>query len=153
MAAACPVDTHEETGLTGVELILTRLHAGAKFSRGQYRYSGGLHGVGVSVVNALSTHLKVRVRREGSEWHMEFAGGETQRALEAVGTVGKTNTGTWLRFWPDPEYFSKSSFHLPSLRRLLRAKALLCPGLTVSLTREADGAKDEWSYEDGWRST
>ncbi len=144
-----PVDTHEETGLTGVELILTRLHAGAKFSRGQYRYSGGLHGVGVSVVNALSTHLKVRVRREGSEWHMEFAGGETQRALEAVGTVGKTNTGTWLRFWPDPEYFSKSSFHLPSLRRLLRAKALLCPGLSVSLTREADGAKDEWRYEDG----
>ena len=144
-----PVDTHEETGLTGVELILTRLHAGAKFSRGQYRYSGGLHGVGVSVVNALSSHLKVRVRRGGREWHMEFAGGESQRALEAEGTVGRAKTGTWLRFWPDPEYFSKSSFHVTSLKRVLRAKALLCPGLTVSLTREADGDKDEWHYEDG----
>ena len=80
-----PVDVHEETGLTGVELILTRLHAGAKFTRRQYRYSGGLHGVGVSVVNALSTRLKVRVRRGGREWHMEFAGGEPRRALEAVG--------------------------------------------------------------------
>ncbi len=144
-----PVGTHEETGLSGVELILTRLHAGAKFSRKQYRYSGGLHGVGVSVVNALSTCLKVRVRRRGREWHMEFAGGETQRALEAVGTVGKTNTGTWLRFWPDPEYFSKARFHVPSLRRVLRAKALLCPGLTVSLTQEAEGAKEEWHYDDG----
>ena len=144
-----PVGTHEETGLTGVELILTRLHAGAKFSRRQYRYSGGLHGVGVSVVNALSTHLKVRVRRGGREWHMEFAGGERQRALEAVGTVAKANTGTWIRFWPDPQYFSKASFHLPSLRRVLRAKALLCPGLTVSLTGEAEGTRDEWHYEDG----
>ena len=144
-----PVDTHEETGLSGVELILTRLYAGAKFSRRQYRYSGGLHGVGVSVVNALSTHLKVRVRRGGREWHMEFAGGERQRALEAVGTVAKANTGTWIRFWPDPQYFSKASFHLPSLRRVLRAKALLCPGLTVSLTGEAEGTRDEWHYEDG----
>ena len=144
-----PVGTHEETGLTGVELILTRLHAGAKFSRRQYRYSGGLHGVGVSVVNALSTHLKVRVRRGGREWHMEFAGGERQRALQAVGTVAKANTGTWIRFWPDPQYFSKAGFHLPSLRRVLRAKALLCPGLTVLLTGEAEGARDKWHYEDG----
>ena len=144
-----PVDVHEETGLTGVELILTRLHAGAKFSRRQYRYSGGLHGVGVSVVNALSTRLKVRVRRGGSEWHMEFAGGEPQRALEAVGTVAKANTGTWIRFWPDPQYFSKASFHLPSLKRVLRAKALLCPGLTVSLTTESDGAEEKWRYDDG----
>ena len=80
---------------------------------------------------------------------MEFAGGETQRALEAVGTVGKTNTGTWLRFWPDPKYFSKASFRVPALKRVLRAKALLCPGLTVSLIREADGSTDEWQYEDG----
>ncbi|MCY4477820.1 MAG: DNA topoisomerase IV subunit B [Gammaproteobacteria bacterium] len=144
-----PVDVHEETGLTGVELILTRLHAGAKFSRHQYRYSGGLHGVGVSVVNALSTQLKVRVRRDGGEWRMEFAGGETQRALEAVETVGKTSTGTWIRFWPDPRYFSGTRFHLPSLKRVLRAKALLCPGLSVSLTTETDGEKDEWRYEDG----
>ena len=144
-----PVDTHEETGLSGVELILTRLHAGAKFSRGQYRYSGGLHGVGVSVVNALSSRLKVRVRREGREWHMEFAGGEIRRPLRAVDSVAKSNTGTWLRFWPDPKYFSKASFHLPSLRRVLRAKALLCPGLTVSLTLEAEDSVEEWHYEDG----
>ncbi len=144
-----PVDTHEETGLTGVELILTRLHAGAKFSRRQYRYSGGLHGVGVSVVNALSTQLQVRVRRDRSEWHMEFAGGETRGPLEAAGAVAKNNTGTWLRFWPDPQYFAKAAFHLPSLKRVLRAKALLCPGLTVTLTREAEDLTDEWQYEDG----
>lgn len=144
-----PVDTHEETGLSGVELILTRLHAGAKFSRDQYRYSGGLHGVGVSVVNALSSRLKVRVRREGREWHMEFAGGEIRRALDAVDNVAKSKTGTWLRFWPDPQYFSKASFHVPSLRRVLRAKALLCPGLTVSLNLEAEGTAEEWQYEDG----
>jgi len=144
-----PVGTHEETGLTGVELILTRLHAGAKFSRGQYRYSGGLHGVGVSVVNALSERLKVRVRRGGREWHMEFAGGETERALEAVGTVARKNTGTWIRFWPDPRYFSRVSFHVPSLKRVLQAKALLCPGLTVKLVQEADDAELEWCYEDG----
>ena len=144
-----PVGTHEETGLTGVELILTRLHAGAKFSRGPYRYSGGLHGVGVSVVNALSERLKVRVRRGGREWHMEFAGGETERALEAVGTVARKNTGTWIRFWPDPRYFSRVSFHVPSLKRVLQAKALLCPGLTVKLVQEADDAELEWCYEDG----
>ena len=144
-----PVDVHEETGLTGVELILTRLHAGAKFSRHQYRYSGGLHGVGVSVVNALSERLKVRVRRGGREWRMEFAGGETERALEAVGTVAQKNTGTWIRFWPDPRYFAKPRFHLPSLKRVLRAKALLCPGLTVRLVQEAEDAELEWCYEDG----
>ena len=144
-----PVDRHEETGLSGVELILTRLHAGAKFSRRQYRYSGGLHGVGVSVVNALSTRLKARIRRGGREWRMEFAGGETRRPLEAVGAVAKANTGTWLRFWPDPKYFAKADFHAPSLKRVLRAKALLCPGLRVSLLREADGEQDEWRYQDG----
>ncbi len=144
-----PVDIHEETGLSGVELILTRLHAGAKFSRGQYRYSGGLHGVGVSVVNALSSRLKVRVKRGGREWRMEFAGGETRRALEAAGSAAKNNTGTWLRFWPDPKHFSKASFHVPSLKQALRAKALLCPGLRVSLTLEAEGWHKEWQYEDG----
>ena len=144
-----PVDIHEETGLTGVELILTRLHAGAKFSRRQYRYSGGLHGVGVSVVNALSTRLKVRVRRGGSEWRMEFAGGEPKGALEKTGAVARSDTGTRIRFWPDPQYFSKVGFHLPSLKRVLRAKALLCPGLTVSLASEADESRQEWRYEDG----
>ena len=144
-----PVDIHEETGLTGVELILTRLHAGAKFSRKQYRYSGGLHGVGVSVVNALSTRLKVRVRRGGSEWRMEFAGGDARAALEKTGSVARSDTGTRIRFWPDPRYFSKVGFHLPSLKRVLRAKALLCPGLTVSLAGEADESREEWRYEDG----
>jgi len=144
-----PVDTHEETGLSGVELILTRLHAGAKFSRGQYRYSGGLHGVGVSVVNALSSRLKVRVKRGGREWHMEFAGGEAQQPLEAMESVAKNNTGTWLRFWPDPKHFSKARFHVPSLKRVLRAKALLCPGLKVSLVLESECWSREWHYEDG----
>ena len=144
-----PVDIHEETGLSGVELILTRLHAGAKFSRRQYRYSGGLHGVGVSVVNALSSQLKVRVRREGREWRMEFADGETRSALHAADRVAKSDTGTWLRFWPDPGYFSKPNFHAPSLKRVLRAKALLCPGLHVSLALEAEGVIEQWHYEDG----
>ena len=144
-----PVDTHEETGLSGVELILTRLHAGAKFSRGQYRYSGGLHGVGVSVVNALCSRLKVRIRREGREWRMEFAGGEAQRALEAVENAAKNSTGTWIRFWPDPKHFATASFHAPSLKRVLRAKALLCPGLKVSLALKAEGWSREWQYEDG----
>ena len=144
-----PVDIHEETGLTGVELILTRLHAGAKFSRRQYRYSGGLHGVGVSVVNALSTRLKVRVRRGGSEWRMEFAGGEPEAALEKTAAVARSDTGTRIRFWPDPQYFSKAGFHLPSLKRVLRAKALLCPGLTVSLSSETDESHHQWRYEDG----
>ena len=144
-----PVDIHEETGLTGVELILTRLHAGAKFSRRQYRYSGGLHGVGVSVVNALSTRLKVRVRRGGSEWRMEFAGGEPEAALEKTGAMARSDTGTRIRFWPDPQYFSKAGFHLPSLKRVLRAKALLCPGLTVSLSSETDESHHQWRYEDG----
>ena len=144
-----PVDIHEETGLTGVELILTRLHAGAKFSRRQYRYSGGLHGVGVSVVNALSTRLKVRVRRGGGEWRMEFAGGEPEAALEKSGAVARSDTGTRIRFWPDPQYFSKAGFHLPSLKRVLRAKALLCPGLTVSLSSESDESHHQWRYEDG----
>ena len=144
-----PVDTHEETGLSGVELILTRLHAGAKFSRRQYRYSGGLHGVGVSVVNALSNRLEVRVRRDGREWRMSFAGGEVREALTVAGNVPRRATGTWLRFWPDPKYFSRAGFHLPSLRRLLRAKALLCPGLTVTFAAESEGVNEEWHYEDG----
>ncbi len=144
-----PVDRHEETGLSGVELILTRLHAGAKFSPRQYRYSGGLHGVGVSVVNALSSQLEVRVRREGREWRMEFAGGEPRRELQAAGSVARSNTGTWLRFWPDPKYFSQVDFHVPSLKRVLRAKALLCPGLRVSLTLESEGVTERWHYDDG----
>ena len=105
-----PVDLHKEEGLPGVELILTRLHAGGKFSQGNYRFSGGLHGVGVSVVNALSSHLEVRIKRDGQLWRMTFADGEKTSDLAAIDTVGKRNTGTRLTFTPDPKYFDSSKF-------------------------------------------
>ena len=144
-----PVDVHPEEGLTGVELILTRLHAGGKFSTRNYRYAGGLHGVGVSVVNALSQRLEVRVRRAGSEYRMCFADGAKTSPLEAIGTVGRRNTGTEIRFWPDPGYFDTPRVALSRLRHSLRAKAVLCPGLRVSLDVEATGEHDEWHYGDG----
>ena len=105
-----PVDKHPIEKIPGVELILTRLHAGGKFSGNNYQYSGGLHGVGVSVVNALSKNLEVWIRRDGSEYNMSFRGGERASKLEKVGTVGKANTGTTLRFWPDPKYFDTDKF-------------------------------------------
>ena len=144
-----PVDIHPEEQVPGVELILTRLHAGGKFSDRNYTFSGGLHGVGVSVVNALSTRLEVAIKRDGAEYAMVFAHGDRASALEEVGTVGKRNTGTRLRFWPDPKYFDTPKFALRPLRHLLRAKAVLCPGLTVKLHDEATGERDEWRYEDG----
>ena len=144
-----PVDIHPEEQVPGVELILTRLHAGGKFSDRNYTFSGGLHGVGVSVVNALSTRLEIAIKRDGAEYAMAFAHGDRASALEEVGTVGKRNTGTRLRFWPDPKYFDTPKFALRPLRHLLRAKAVLCPGLTVKLHDEATGERDEWRYEDG----
>jgi topoisomerase-4 subunit B len=144
-----PVDVHPDEGIPGVELILTRLHAGGKFSSKNYRFSGGLHGVGVSVVNALSSRLEVRVKRGGQEYAMAFAGGEKTAELAAQGTVGRRNTGTTIRFWPDPRYFDSPRFSLSRLRHGLRAKAVLCPGLAVSLEVEASGESDEWQYEDG----
>ncbi|TAK38019.1 MAG: DNA topoisomerase IV subunit B [Lysobacteraceae bacterium] len=147
-----PVDVHPEEQVPGVELILTRLHAGGKFSNRNYTFSGGLHGVGVSVVNALSKRLDVWIKRDGNEYHMAFAGGERASALEVVGGVGKRNTGTRLRFWPDPKYFDSPKFNLRALRHLLRAKAVLCPGLTVRLHDEASGERDEWRYDDGLRA-
>lgn len=144
-----PVDVHPQEKLSGVELILTRLHAGAKFNTGSYRFSGGLHGVGVSVVNALSSRLEVRVKRAGAEWTMAFADGEPTTKLKQVGKVGKANTGTALRFWPNPGYFDSPRFSVPRLRHLLRAKAVLCPGLIVSLHQESTGDTEEWQYEDG----
>ncbi|MCA1799280.1 MAG: DNA topoisomerase IV subunit B [Xanthomonadaceae bacterium] len=144
-----PVDLHPKEKIPGVELILTRLHAGAKFSDKDYRFSGGLHGVGVSVVNALSKQLEVWIKRGGKEWNMSFAGGATKSKLEQVGTVGKANSGTTLRFWPDPQYFDSPKFSLPRLRHVLRAKAVLCPGLLVRLKQEASGESDEWCYADG----
>ncbi|MDJ0871570.1 MAG: DNA topoisomerase IV subunit B [Gammaproteobacteria bacterium] len=144
-----PVDAHPEEKIPGVEVILTRLHAGGKFSNKNYQFSGGLHGVGVSVVNALSKHLEVWVRRGGREYNMAFANGDKISALESVGTVGKRNTGTTLRFWPDPRYFDSVRFSLPRLKHVLRAKAVLCPGLTVAFEDEASEERAEWCYEDG----
>lgn len=146
-----PVDLHPEEHIPGVELILTRLHAGGKFSNRNYTFSGGLHGVGVSVVNALSSRLEVRIKRDGREHRMTFENGQPASALEAIGTVGKKNTGTCLRFWPDPGYFDTPKFNLRALRHLLRAKAVLCPGLNVELFDEASGERDTWHFQDGLR--
>ena len=146
-----PVDIHPEEGVPGVELILTRLHAGGKFSGKNYTFSGGLHGVGVSVVNALSTRLEVWIKRDGVEHHMAFRDGLADSTLTQVGTVGRRNTGTRLRFWPDPKYFDSAKFNLRQLRHVLRAKAVLCPGLRVSLLDAASGERNEWFYEDGLR--
>lgn len=146
-----PVDLHPEEKIPGVELILTRLHAGGKFNNRNYTFSGGLHGVGVSVVNALSTRLEVHIKRDGNEYRMAFADGDPASALDVVGSVGKKNTGTRLRFWPDPKYFDTNKFGLRALKHLLRAKAVLCPGLTVKLHDVASGEQEQWHYEDGLR--
>ncbi len=146
-----PVDIHPEEKIPGVELILTRLHAGGKFSNKNYTFSGGLHGVGVSVVNALSSRVDVHIKRDGNEYRMTFAHGDRTSKLETVGSVGKKNTGTRLRFWPDPTYFDTPKFNLRSLKHLLRAKAVLCPGLTVRLFDQASGEREEWRYENGLR--
>jgi topoisomerase-4 subunit B len=146
-----PVDLHPEEGVPGVEVVLTRLHAGGKFSGKNYQFSGGLHGVGVSVVNALSKHLEVWVRRGGKEHNMAFSDGEKVSSLEEVGKVGKQNTGTTLRFWPDPKYFDSAKYSLPRLKHVLRAKAVLCPGLQVTYQDEASDEQQEWCYADGLR--
>ncbi len=145
-----PVDLHPEEGIPGVELILTRLHAGGKFSDRNYRFAGGLHGVGVSVVNALSSHLEVWVKRNGKEYNMAFAGGDKASDLEEIGTAPRRATGTTLRFWPDPRYFDSPKFSVPRLKHVLRAKAVLCPGLKVAFTDEATGEQIAWHYEDGF---
>ncbi|KAB8318640.1 DNA topoisomerase IV subunit B [Tolypothrix campylonemoides VB511288] len=146
-----PVDIHPEEKIPGVELILTRLHAGGKFSNKNYTFSGGLHGVGVSVVNALSKKVEVHIKREGQEFRMEFRDGDRASALDVVGTVGRKNTGTRLRFWPNAKYFDTPKFNLRALKHLLRAKAVLCPGLTVRLHDVASDERAEWHYEDGLR--
>ena len=147
-----PVDVHPGEKVSGVEVILTRLHAGGKFSNKNYRFSGGLHGVGVSVVNALSKKLEVWVRRGGKEYHMAFASGEPSSKLKEVAVVGKHNTGTTVRFWPDPKYFDSPKFSVSRLRHVLRAKAVLCPGLHVSFNDEASGEQEEWCYQDGLKA-
>ncbi len=147
-----PVDKHKGEKISGVEVILTRLHAGGKFSNKNYQFSGGLHGVGVSVVNALSKHLEVWIKRDGAEYNIAFANGKRVSKLEKIGSVGKRNTGTTLRFWPDAKYFDSVKFSVPRLRHVLRAKAVLCPGLRVSFRDEAGGDEEEWFYEDGLQS-
>jgi len=146
-----PVDIHPEEGVSGVELIMTRLHAGGKFSGKNYNFSGGLHGVGVSVVNALSDRVEVTIRRDGSEYQMVFAHGDKISPLEVIGSVPKKRSGTTLRFWPEAKYFDSPKISLPKLKHLLRAKAVLCAGLNVKLTDEASGEICEWHYEDGLR--
>jgi len=146
-----PVDIHPNEGIPGVEVILTKLHAGGKFSNKNYEFSGGLHGVGVSVVNALSKHLEVWVRRGGKEYNISFADGNKVSDLEEVGTVGKRNTGTTLQFWPDPSFFDSNKFSVPRLKHVLRAKAVLCPGLKVSFYEEKTDETSKWCYEDGLR--
>ena len=144
-----PVDKHPKEKIPGVELILTRLHAGGKFSNDNYQYAGGLHGVGVSVVNALSKNLEVWIRRGGKEYNMSFVGGKKRGKLEVVGTVGKTNTGTTIRFWPDEQYFDTTKLSVKALKHAFRAKAVLCPGLKVSLKVEKPKEKIEWQYAGG----
>ena len=131
-----PVDIHPEQGVPGVEVILSTLHAGGKFSNKNYQFSGGLHGVGVSVVNALSDKLEVIVKREGKVHQILFANGEKTSNLKVIDTCGQRNTGTILRFWPNASYFDSVKFSLPRLRHVLRAKAVLCSGLTVSFYDE-----------------
>ena len=144
-----PVDIHPDEGISGVELIMTRLHAGAKFSDRNYAFAGGLHGVGVSVVNALSSRVEVSIRRDGSEYRTRFAHGAPVGKLEIIGTTPKKRSGTTLRFWPEPKYFDTPKFALPRLRHLLRAKAVLCAGLSVSLLDIASGEREQWHYADG----
>jgi len=144
-----PVDKHPEEKISGVEVILTKLHSGGKFSQKSYGFSGGLHGVGVSVVNALSKRLDVTIRRGGQEYQMSFANGDKRKELKVIGKVGKQNTGTTLRFWPDPQFFDSAKYSLRQLRHLLRAKAVLSPGLKVSLYDENSGKTEEWFFEGG----
>ena len=144
-----PVDMHPKEKIPGVELILTRLHAGGKFNKENYQYSGGLHGVGVSVVNALSQNLEVWIRRGGVEYNLSFVNGKKRGKLEKVGKVGKANTGTTIRFWPDKQYFDTEKISVKRLKHVLRAKAVLCPGLTVRLIVTKPKEKVEWCYSGG----
>ena len=148
-----PVDIHKKEKLPGVELILTRLHSGAKFNSDHYKFSGGLHGVGVSVVNALSESFEVYIKRDGKLHHMGFKGGKKATKLTVKDKVGKRNTGTLINFKPDPKYFDSAKFSVPKMKHLLRAKAVLCPGLRVVFQDETASKKEEkqfeWFFEHG----
>lgn len=144
-----PVDIHPEEGVPGVELIMSKLHAGGKFSNKNYQFSGGLHGVGISVVNALSKRVELTIKREGQVYEMAFENGDKVSELEVTGTVGKRNTGTKVHFWPDAQYFDSSKFSVTKLKHLLRAKAVLCPGLSITFKNKVDDTEETWFYEDG----
>ena len=146
-----PVDQHPEQHRPGVEVILTTLHAGGKFSNNNYQFSGGLHGVGVSVVNALSKKLQIKVKRGGKEYEMIFQGGEKIAELAVVTQVAQRNTGTFIRFWPDAIYFDSTQFAIAKLKQGLHAKAVLCPGLSIRFQDEKTQEKIDWFYEAGLR--
>ncbi len=147
-----PVDVHSDYGISGVELIMTTLHTGAKFNNESYRFAGGLHGVGVSVVNALSQWLEVEVRQKGNVYRQRFEHGESQGPLSVEGKVPKKTTGTVVTFLPNSEFFDSGSISVTRLRHVLRAKAILCTGLTVNLvTYDSSGERqlETWKYEEG----
>ena len=144
-----PVDVHPEHKLTGVELIMCKLHAGAKFSGEDYGFSGGLHGVGVSVVNALSTKLNVKIKRDSKEYEINFLAGEKENDLKPVGDVGATNSGTTIRFYPDSKYFETLEINKKSLKHLLKAKAVLCPGLQIDYFDEKKNERIKWIFDEG----
>ncbi|MGJ8678786.1 DNA topoisomerase IV subunit B [Paraglaciecola sp.] len=146
-----PVDIHPEEGISGVELIMTKLHAGGKFSNKNYQFSGGLHGVGISVVNALSKRVEVNIRRDGSVYQIAFENGDKVQELEVVDTCGKRNTGTKVHFWPDEKYFDSGKFSVTKLLHVLRAKAVLCPGLRIRFDNKINNETTEWYFEDGLR--
>ena len=144
-----PVDIHAEEGVSGVELIMTRLHAGGKFNHDSYQVSGGLHGVGVSVVNALSTRVDVTIKRDGKVYSMAFANGDKTAELTVTGSCLKKDTGTIVHFWPDASYFDSPKIASNALKQILQAKAVLLPGLSIHLTDEINGTTDTWCFEDG----
>ena len=144
-----PVDIHPEEGVSGVELILCKLHAGGKFSNKSYQFSGGLHGVGISVVNALSHRVEVSVKREGQIYDIAFENGDKVQDLTVTGTCGRRNRGTRVHFWPDSQFFDSDKFSLTRLKTILKAKAVLCPGLTVNLTDKNTNETITWCYQDG----
>ena len=144
-----PVDIHPKEGTPAVEVILTKLHAGGKFSNDSYQFAGGLHGVGVSVVNALSSSFEVWIKRESKQYYMKFNSSVKTANLEEMGDVGKRNTGTLIKFTPDTQYFDSVKFSVKQLRHNLRSKAVLCPGLEVNFDNQIDETKDSWLYDDG----
>ena len=144
-----PVDIHPEEGVPAVELILCRLHAGGKFSNKNYQFSGGLHGVGISVVNALSTRVEVTVKRGGEVYDMAFENGDKVQDLVVTGTVGRRNTGTRVHFWPDSHFFDTPKFSVSRLTHLLKAKAVLCPGVEIVFKDKVNDSEQRWCYQDG----